>query len=199
MQSDYWPWWVGGPLLALVAVAFPVLTGSTLGVSGALGRWVKPRPVRAGLTTGKGAGAGCLAPVGETVVLSAGGGMAPWTRGVLGPKSRRGLGRGANLAFLVSIGLGGGLASIFSGPDWGSVSGSSELQRMFGSGGAAGTLLMLFGGGVLVGFGSRVSGGCTSGHGLSGCGRRRAASWVATVVFFGVAILVSFLMEAVRA
>ncbi len=38
MSVDYWPWWVGGPLLAVVAVLFPVLAKAPLGVSGALAR-----------------------------------------------------------------------------------------------------------------------------------------------------------------
>jgi uncharacterized membrane protein YedE/YeeE len=53
---------------------------------------------------------------------------------------------------------------------------------------------LLFVGGVLVGFGTRLAGGCSSGHGLSGCGRLRPVSIVATAVFFGTAVGVSFLL-----
>lgn len=49
-------------------------------------------------------------------------------------------------------------------------------------------------GGILVGFGTRLAGGCSSGHGLSGCGRLRPVSLVATAVFFGTAVAVSFLL-----
>lgn len=52
----------------------------------------------------------------------------------------------------------------------------------------------LFLGGVLVGFGTRLSGGCSSGHGLSGCGRLQPVSLVATTVFFGTAVAMSFLL-----
>lgn len=70
-----------------------------------------------------------------------------------------------------------------------------EFHRFFGEGwGAVG---VLFVGGILVGFGTRWSGGCTSGHGLSGCGRLQVPSLVATGTFFGVAILTSFLMERI--
>ena len=43
--------------------------------------------------------------------------------------------------------------------------------------------------GVLVGFGTRMGSGCTSGHGICGIGRLSARSAVATAVFvaFGVA------------
>lgn len=37
--------------------------------------------------------------------------------------------------------------------------------------------------GLLVGFGTVVSGGCTSGHGVCGLGRRSARSLVATLTF----------------
>ena len=55
-------------------------------------------------------------------------------------------------------------------------------------------LILLFVGGVLVGFGTRLAGGCSSGHGLNGCGRLRPVSLVATAVFFGTAVAVSFLL-----
>jgi uncharacterized membrane protein YedE/YeeE len=55
-------------------------------------------------------------------------------------------------------------------------------------------VVLLFTGGVLVGFGTRLAGGCSSGHGLNGCGRLSPVSIVATAVFFGTAVVVSFLL-----
>lgn len=43
--------------------------------------------------------------------------------------------------------------------------------------------------GLLVGFGSRLGGGCTSGHGICGIGRLSARSIVATVVFMTTAVI----------
>tara|TARA_B110000238_G_scaffold78630_1_gene86595 strand:+ start:585 stop:1004 length:420 start_codon:yes stop_codon:yes gene_type:complete len=43
--------------------------------------------------------------------------------------------------------------------------------------------------GLLVGVGTRISGGCTSGHGISGVGRFSLRSIVATVTFMIVGIL----------
>jgi uncharacterized membrane protein YedE/YeeE len=51
--------------------------------------------------------------------------------------------------------------------------------------------------GVLIGFGARTAGGCTSGNGLSGTAMASPASLVATVTFFSTAIAVSFLIKAV--
>ncbi len=50
-------------------------------------------------------------------------------------------------------------------------------------------------GGLLVGFGTRLGGGCTSGHGVCGLGRLSRRSFAAVVTFFGVAILTVFAME----
>jgi LPXTG-motif cell wall-anchored protein len=52
-------------------------------------------------------------------------------------------------------------------------------------------------GGLLVGFGTRMGSGCTSGHGLCGIARFSRRSVVATAVFFGVAMLTVFLARHV--
>lgn len=51
--------------------------------------------------------------------------------------------------------------------------------------------------GILIGFGAKAAGGCTSGNGLSGNAMASPASLAATATFFGTAIVVSFVMEAV--
>lgn len=51
------------------------------------------------------------------------------------------------------------------------------------------SLPVLVVGGLLVGFGTRLGSGCTSGHGLCGIARSSKRSIVATAVFFGVAML----------
>lgn len=52
-------------------------------------------------------------------------------------------------------------------------------------------------GGLLVGFGTRLGSGCTSGHGLCGMARFSRRSMVATATFFGVAMLTVFLTHQV--
>ena len=49
--------------------------------------------------------------------------------------------------------------------------------------------------GVLVGFGARYGGGCTSGHGVCGIARLSARSIVATGVFMVSAIVVAAIMR----
>jgi hypothetical protein len=94
---------------------------------------------------------------------------------------------------LVSIFLGGWVAAVSSG--------RFKLRLDMGAGfrqlvtdNPTTMIGVLFVGGVLVGFGTRLAGGCSSGHGLSGCGRLRPVSLLATAVFFGTAVLVSFLL-----
>ena len=50
------------------------------------------------------------------------------------------------------------------------------------------SLFLLIGGGILVGIGTKISGGCTSGHGISGIGRFSLRSIIATITFMIVGI-----------
>ena len=49
--------------------------------------------------------------------------------------------------------------------------------------------------GLLVGFGARLGGGCTSGHGVCGIARLSARSIVATAIFMASAIVVVAIMR----
>jgi hypothetical protein len=49
-----------------------------------------------------------------------------------------------------------------------------------------------FGGGVLLLFGARLAGGCTSGHGISGGLQFSVSSWIFFVSFFAAAIVTAF-------
>ena len=51
--------------------------------------------------------------------------------------------------------------------------------------------------GLLVGFGTRLGSGCTSGHGLCGIARLSKCSMVASAVFFGLAMVTVFLTRHV--
>ncbi|HEV7304886.1 YeeE/YedE family protein [Ensifer sp.] len=53
---------------------------------------------------------------------------------------------------------------------------------------------LLVAGGVLVGFGSRMGSGCTSGHGVVGLARLSRRSIAAVATFMGAAILTVFVM-----
>jgi uncharacterized protein len=51
--------------------------------------------------------------------------------------------------------------------------------------------------GLLVGFGARLGGGCTSGHGICGIARFSQRSIAATVIFMGAAVVTVALMRHV--
>jgi uncharacterized membrane protein YedE/YeeE len=82
-------------------------------------------------------------------------------------------------------------ALIAGGPDF---HGYGWLTDTFDS-----TLLIvaiLFACGVLIGLGTKIAGGCTSGNGLSGNAMASPASLVATMTFFATGIAVTVLTEA---
>ena len=54
--------------------------------------------------------------------------------------------------------------------------------------------VVAFGGGILMAFGARLAGGCTSGHGISGTLQLNVASWIAVVCFFIGGIAVAMLL-----
>lgn len=51
-------------------------------------------------------------------------------------------------------------------------------------------------GGVLIGYGARFAGGCTSGHGITGCSSLSQGSFTTTAVFFSTALGVTWLLHA---
>ncbi len=72
--------------------------------------------------------------------------------------------------------------------------GYGNLSDALGIPALFGVLLVV---GMLIGYGARWAGGCTSGHGISGCSAGSAESFAATSTFFGVAIAVTFVVHLV--
>ena len=83
--------------------------------------------------------------------------------------------RSENLFFLIGLILGPSIYTFFLG---------QEIQITISN-----SLFLLVGGGALVGFGTRLSSGCTSGHGISGISRFSLRSIIATITFMIVGIL----------
>ncbi|MGW2640871.1 YeeE/YedE thiosulfate transporter family protein [Streptomyces sp. NPDC001348] len=212
-MSDYWPWWAGAAGLALITVNYTLATDRSFGVSSAWDRvlhWRRERRLERmdeeftderdladalAAATAEHFGTGPTAP-----------GVPPAPYGTAQPpESEVGPTAGADTpvtspaplatqaALLVSIFFGGLIAAVTSGrfhlrfdmgPGFRDVVTANPITM----------IILLFAGGVLVGFGTRLAGGCSSGHGLNGCGRLRPVSLVATAVFFGTAVAVSFLL-----
>ena len=80
-----------------------------------------------------------------------------------------------NFLFLIGLVLGPLIYNLISG---------KEINISISS-----SLILLIIGGSMVGFGTRLSNGCTSGHGISGISRFSLRSIIATITFMLVGIL----------
>ena len=80
-----------------------------------------------------------------------------------------------NLLFLIGLVIGPILYTLFT---------NNEINIT-----TSNYLILLIVAGLLVGIGTRISGGCTSGHGISGVGRFSLRSIIATITFMIVGIL----------
>lgn len=88
------------------------------------------------------------------------------------------------LMFVVGLGIGGWLAY--------SLTGGRPAMTLSGE-----HSLVLLVGGLLVGFGTRMGSGCTSGHGVCGMARLSKRSFVATITFLAVGMLTATLVALV--
>lgn len=207
-MTQYAPWWIGGIALASVVVGFWFASGRPLGVSGSWARIVMWRqdksirmaeaPFRANpemlqnallkatidhfgreaVSTLIAQQEGAAAQVAAAQPLVALESRSTWT---------------THATFLVTLVLGGLAATMLRGGVELSFTLGPLHTQLFGTG--FGYLMTLFAGGAMVGFGTQLAGGCTSGHGLSGCSRFVSASLIATGVFFGTAVVLSLLLH----
>jgi uncharacterized membrane protein YedE/YeeE len=74
----------------------------------------------------------------------------------------------------------------------------SQWAAAFGTNAVVRVVVALLGG-VLLGFGSRWAGGCTSGHGISGTMQLAVSSWISALCFFVGGILMAQLLFALVA
>lgn len=201
---SYWPFWAGALGLAAVALGHWFLIGRLMAVSGRfsalvnLARWGAPPPqpklseaellaaMQAATLDAFGTDAveaGSEAetePPAETSKPAVSASRQPWWLHVL---------------FFTALTAGGFVAGLHTGSlGSGAWLRGATFEGIFGSGPTSLWPLLL--GGVLVGFGTRMAGGCTSGHGLCGVSRIQPGSLLATCSFFGAGIGASFLLEA---
>ena len=99
----------------------------------------------------------------------------------------------AHFTFLIFLVLGGIVGSMARGTFSLQFDLGEFHTQMFG--GSVLSIIVLLVGGLMVGFGTQLGGGCTSGHGLSGVSRLTPASLIATGCFFGAAIMFSFVFK----
>jgi hypothetical protein len=202
-----WPFWLGGLFLAAVPIAHWFLLHRMFAVSGrftALTDWLRgQRPAAPTLTPEAmllalrreteaefGADASdvvaddCAAP--ELVSTGAGDATVTASSSGLSP----------HLVFFLSVALGGTLSVWLANGGLPHVHGPDVLFDLYFGLNPIVQVAILFAGGLLVGFGTRMAGGCTSGHGLCGVSRLQPGSLVSTACFFGAGIVVSFCLQA---
>lgn len=100
------------------------------------------------------------------------------------PYFRRGVllaARGWRLPFVGGLLLGGVLSAVLGG-GWHPIWDLGVFDTTIGLG-PAGKLLWMFVGGLFIGFGTRLAGGCTSGHGIFGLSNFERPSIVSTLSF----------------
>lgn len=139
MEPTFTPWTglLGGFLIGLAATGLLLADGKIAGISGILGRCIRPAS-----------------------------GDLSW-----------------RLAFLLGLPIGSWLmACAIPGP------------APFSS---TANAVLLAAGGLLVGYGTQLGNGCTSGHGVCGLARRSRRSLVATITFMGSAAITTFVVRHV--
>jgi uncharacterized protein len=96
-------------------------------------------------------------------------------------------GRGWRLPLLLGLVVGGFLSAVFGGgwqPTWdlGVFDDAIGLGR-------AGKLAWMFVAGLFIGFGTRLAGGCTSGHGIFGLANLERPSLITTLAFVAAGVV----------
>jgi uncharacterized protein len=142
------PWYVVGPLMALLVTAMFALTNQPIGASGSYAQ-VTDRIL------GK--------PMKE-----------PW-----------------RIPFMGGVILGGIVAAVLRGDGFAGWS-YGQLGQLVSPGVL---IVILLVGGIMMGYGARWMGGCTSGHGLCGTASRSPGSFAATGTFFVVAVGVTYILH----
>jgi len=82
------------------------------------------------------------------------------------------------------------LGLVTAGIAWHAYAGPAPAREGFGLGWAAAA-------GLLVGFGTRIGGGCTSGHGVCGLGRLSLRSLVAVAIFMATGVVTAVIVRHV--
>jgi uncharacterized protein len=199
--AEYWPGWLSGIVLSVLIVAYFWVTGRLVASSGRVTKVIDR--LRHGPQPECSARPDELAELAEALrqaSVEAFGAAAveaslaaqtsdpePQLRKV---RPRTQLNWVAHLVFLIGMLIGGRVSRPLA-----------PLRWTLGEGVWAGTVspsllpyLLLFAG-ILVGFGTRMAGGCPIGHGLCGMARGQAGSWAAGLAFFGAGVGLAFVVR----
>jgi uncharacterized membrane protein YedE/YeeE len=166
-QVLYWSGWIGGIAIGLYSIIQFYLTSKPLGVSSAF-----------------------------TDTCSIFSNLSFFTKN----KEENGITKDSKLTwriwFLLGIPLGGLIAALTSPGPWIASLSLGELYDSVLPATPIFRIIILTLGGIMIGYGSRMAGGCTSGHSIAGLGLLNWPSLIASVGFFaGGIIMVQFLFR----
>jgi hypothetical protein len=209
---EHWPWWLGGAALASIALAHWFVLGRQMAVSGRftaiVNRWRFGSPdtslehasqaeLLAAIQAATQAEFGAAleapaseAPLPEDTTLAP---SEPPEATARAPRRARSLSE--HVVFLASLVLGGSISAFLAGSWHWSLKPSGEIFAVLFERTPLSGALVLLAGGILVGAGTRMAAGCTSGHGLCGASRLQPGSLLATVAFFGAAVVTALALK----
>ncbi len=169
---ETWPWWVSGPLIGLFILAFLFFMDRPLGASSTYQSALealrgKNKPDHLDFTS-----------LDDKLLL---------------PAERKGGAHRWRVWFLAGLFLAGSLDWALGGVGGGLVD-LPGLADTFGGMSLGLKAILLALGGVLIGFGTRMSGGCTSGHAIFGISNRSLPSVKATLTFFATGMATTFII-----
>jgi uncharacterized membrane protein YedE/YeeE len=201
----YWSWWAGGLALAGVMLFHWLATARMMAVSGrytALVNRVRfgPQQVSDGDDVDTAAliaamRAATLEQFGEGAVAE-----EPPTASapdpIAAPAPKQDL--SDHLVFLACLAI-GGLASALTSARFHvtALLAGDGFARLSRGSGVLGVAILVVGG-MCVGFGTRMAGGCTSGHGMCGVSRLQKGSLLATAGFFGTGVVTALALGWLR-
>lgn len=205
-DGAFWPWWLGGLALASVAIGFLLLLRRQFGVSSGYTRLVSvlenPEEEKASKAFAS-MDMGDLEALLLAATAEASGRSVDELKAqddasdpgmfVEAPRVVERVSASAYAMLFGGILIGAAIAAVTHGEFAIHTGMGADYEALFGDGWVS--YLPLIIGGICVGAGTRMGGGCTSGHGLSGCSRFQVPSLVNTTLFFGTGVVVSLLLD----
>jgi uncharacterized membrane protein YedE/YeeE len=214
--SGYWPWWLGAFALAGIATFHFGVLGRAFGISGVFAKvlnWSQESEAAAAEAKASDPAAVHAAMAAETLAMietmdAESLGMSEEEFATFVEEQRAEALKPpppvepsgvairppphASVFFLGALVVGGFVAALSSGRFSLQFSPDAAYAELLAGGAVPWVALAI--GGLLVGVGTQMAGGCSAGHGLNGCAALQKGSLAATATFFGTGVVTSMLM-----
>ena len=196
---DEWPWWFTGPIIGLFVGFYVWSQNRSFGMSGNFASLLDVLTWRRHTVGAEQQSVEESAAMLEGLIEKHGGDVDAAIEEMqqlqAGPASLSQVAHNNTRAFLIIGVVAGALLEGFIGRQGAfSLSMGAVFDETFGFGLAAQATLLAFGG-ILVGFGARLAGGCPSGHGLSGLSTLSPGSLIAVPSFMATGVVLTYILE----